>query len=177
MKKTLLLLIVVSYITTTAYAQHYLGLSLAGDVPLMTDRTDLTRTLAGGGAEVGMTYQFQNRHFALQTGIGISLQFPRVGLSDTELEMPMVDTRGVDFLYKGDLVERTDQINQYLFTIPLLLGYAGEHAYVMAGARLCLNMAATSTIQARLRTIGDYYDRYYEVFHDMPNHGYHDYCV
>jgi hypothetical protein len=159
------------------HAQHYLGVGLAADMPFTHDRLACTRYLAGGGGEISGFWQYQYRSFLLQTGVAIGLQMPRLAVEDAELEMPMVDTRGMPFLYRGYMKDRTDMVRQMNVVVPLLLGYGGEWFYVLTGVRYHRTLSASSRIKAELMTAGDYYGRYYDWFTNMPNHGYHDYIT
>ena len=173
MKKAILILF--CCLCMSLHAQHYIGVGLAADMPFAFDKLTYTHPIASGGGEINGLWQYQYSGFILQTGVTIGLQMPLIAVEDMELEMPMVDTRGVPFLYRGYIKDRIDLVRQMNVSVPLLLGYGGKWVYVMAGVRYHRTFYAGSSIKAELMTAGDYYGRYYDWFTDMPNHGYHDY--
>ncbi len=156
-------------------AQHYVGFSVAGDMPFVLDKLSLTRPVISGGGEAGAVYQYQYKHLLLQTGLQLGLQVPKVAVDDEQLEARMTDTRGVRFVYLGSLRSRQDASVQLGAGVPLMIGYGGQYFYALAGARYYQILTANTTQKAQLRTVGDYEGRYYDLFENMPNHGYHDF--
>ena len=157
------------------HAQHYLGVGATMDIPLALDKLAFTNMTISGGGEINGVYAYQYKHFTVQTGVDIGMQCPRLRLKDESLEQAMVDTRGVPFIYRGSLVSRVDMSRQFGIGVPLMLGYAGEYVYAIAGARYYNILYAQTYSTAKLQTIGDYDGRYYDPFEDMPEHGYHTY--
>lgn len=156
-------------------AQHYMGVGIAADVPLSLNNLLFAHPTIGMGGEFSGVYVLKYRHFMLQTGVDIGAQLPRLRLEDQMLEQPMIDTRGVPFIYRGSLVSRVDESRQFGVGIPLMMGFANDFMYVIAGARFYQIVSAQYYTTAKLQTVGDYEGRYYDFFEDMPNHGYHDY--
>ena len=156
-------------------AQHYIGISVAGHVPMAIDRLSTTHTQAAYGGSVGFVYEWHAKHFILQTGLHYAMDCPRMRIDSQLIEQDMVDTRGVPFTYRGILEQRIDQIFAGQVSIPFYLGGEWKGLYVMAGARAVLNLHANSKQIAQLKSVGDYGDRYYDLWENMPNHGYIDF--
>ena len=158
-----------------AHAQSAIGVSVAGDVPMTLDKVATTRIKPSGGGEISFVYQLRRNHFLFQTGLGYSLQVPRLSIDSASFTQAMIDTRGVQFLYVGLLRNRTDRMMMHQLVLPLLVGGTWQNVYFLVGAKVCLNLETSAAETALLKTAGDYGDRYYEWLEDMPNHGYHDF--
>ena len=161
--------------TMPVLAQSFVGVEIAGHSPVLLDRSSGTKPAVSYGGEIGFVYLWQKKHFFLQTGIGYALQCPSLQLDSQHIEQNMIDTRGVSFLYRGTLNNRSDRIVAGQLTLPLYVGALWKGWYVQAGLTAVLNLHANSTQTAKLKTSGDYQDRYYEWLENVPNHGYHDY--
>ena len=176
MKRTLYILIclqlsVVSFIQ----GQSYIGPSIGANFVQMVDFMRQTHMRLGGGGELGLVYEWQRDHFVLRTGLQYALQCPSLAVDSQWLAQEMLDTRGVTMTYRGFLDERTDRMTLHQLTAPLMIGGTWSGFYLFAGAKFCVSLASTASVQAQLKTSGDYQGRYYEWFEDMPNHGYHDF--
>lgn len=157
-------------------AQSYVGLSVAGHIPMTFDKLPITHTQANYGGEIGFVYEWHKEHFMLQTGLQYALLCLRLSLDAQDIEQDMLDTRGVAFTYRGILKDRTDQMAIGQLAVPLYIGGIWHGFYTLFGAKATINLHAKATQQAQLKTSGDYQGRYYEWFENMPNHGYHDFA-
>jgi len=160
---------------SSLYAQNFVGVEVGGQLPFMKDKISLTSSKVGFGGEVGFVYEWHRNHFMFQTGLQYALVCPQLRIEDQELEQAMLDTRGVPFIYRGSMAERTDRMCAGQLLLPLYIGGMWHGLYVLAGVKLGVNLHAKSVQKAQLKTAGDYIDRYYEWLENMPNHGYHDY--
>ena len=161
--------------TNLMHARSYVGISVAGHVPMTMDKLSFTHLQASYGGDVGFVYEWQKSHFILQTGLNFSLDYPSLRVDSQWLAQDMIDTRGVPFIYRGILNNRTDRIMAGQLTVPLYIGAEWSGFYMMAGVKAVLNIHSKSSQRAQLMTAGDYGDRYYDWLEDMPNHGYYDY--
>ena len=176
-KQFLLVALVLWGETSVAFvsAQSHVGFSLSGHVPVAFDNVTITRPMINYGAEIGFVYEWHKNNFILQTGINYALLCPKLSVAYQDLEQEMIDTRGVLFTYRGALDNRTDQMAAGMISVPLYFGGYWNGLYAMAGAKMNLILHAKADQYAQLKTVGDYHDRYYDWFENMPNHGYHDY--
>lgn len=156
-------------------AQSYAGVSLAAHMPMVQDNSALTRSRTAFGGEIGGVYEWHSGLFMLQTGLNYNLLCPSMRVENTRLEQPMIDTRGVPFLYCGELKDRTDRMTLGQLTVPFSVGVAWKGWHLIAGLRLAVMLHADAQIKASLQTVGDYQGRYYDLFENMPNHGFHDF--
>lgn len=159
----------------TLRAQSYVGASLAGHVPLTLDRLDITRMQVGYGGEVGFVCEWQKGHFLLRTGVHYNISCPRLAVDSQLIEQDMIDTRDIPFTYRGTLASRTERITAGQIAVPFYVGAVWKGFYVLAGAKVGVNLHAKATQKAQLKTAGDYIDRYYEWLEGMPNHGFHEF--
>lgn len=156
-------------------AQNYIGPSIGANFVQTVDFMRQTHPRLGGGGDMGVAYEWQRDHFVLRTGLQYALQCPSLAVDSQWLAQEMLDTRGVTMTYRGFLDERTDRMMMHQLTVPLMIGGTWSGFYLFAGAKFCVSLASTASVQAQLKTSGDYQGRYYEWFEDMPNHGYHDF--
>ena len=156
-------------------AQNYVGASVAGHVPFTSDNMPITRSHVGYGGELGFAYELHRNHFTLTTGLQYNLLSTSLSVADQQLEQAMLDTRGVPFIYRGWLSNRTDAMSYGQVVLPLYVGGSWSGFYIMAGLKAGFYLHGKAVQTAQLKTAGDYEDRYYEWVESMPNHGYHDY--
>lgn len=172
---TLLVCAVIGCMNISLRAQSYVGFSVSGDVPLTFDKLKMTHIQPAYGGDIGFVYEWRKDHFFLQTGLHYNIEFPTLRVDSQHIEQDMIDTRGIQFLYRGTLDKRSDRIILGQVAVPFYVGGEWSGVYFMAGAKALWNAHAISKQKAQLMTVGDYIDRYYEWLEDMPNHGYHDY--
>ena len=166
---TLILLL----ITASTLADTWLGgdlrMSYAGqrfDMPFAKPK-------AGISPETGFTIEVQHRHFLFSTGLTLGYAMRNIAVEDREFNYLMLDTEGVEFIYTGQVTGRRDKSHNLNVNIPLLFGAElSRHVHLLAGARIRLAVSGSTRQSAYLATVGDY-DRYYDLLHDMPNHGFH----
>ena len=89
------------------------------------------------------------------------------------IAVPMRDTEGINFIYRGELYDRQDKLVTADISIPLMLGAKTSFGlYALGGMRINLPLHAWSLHRAFLTTKGDYGNRYHEMLEDLPQHGY-----
>ena len=162
-------------LSSVAAAQHYIGVSANLQSPRHFDNLDITTAKAGIGGGGELLYAFRRGYFLLNAGVGFEGGRTRVALGDETLQADMVDTRGLQFTYNGNLRKRVDAATSMNIMVPLRVGFEVERFYMLAGVDFVARVGGTSRQTAELRTEGDYNGRYYSVLTDMPNHGYHEY--
>lgn len=155
-------------------AKHWFGVSVDADMTWQLDKIDITKPKIGGGGAVGLVYQFQYKHFILETGVSGSYTLYNVGVNDSLLQFEMMDTKRTQFTYNGYLKDRIDLSKNLAVNVPLMLGAEFNYFYALAGAKVSLNLLTRTQPTALLSTSGDY-DMYYEPLENMPNHGFHDF--
>lgn len=156
-------------------AQHWFGVALDADLAWQLDKINITTAKLGGGGSIGLVYQFQKNHFTIETGVSGSFSHNRVGVQDSLLSFPMIDTKGQAFIYNGYLKDRVDISNNLSLSVPLMIGMEHDYFYALVGAKLNLHLLSKTNQQALLSTTGDY-DIYYDPLVNMPNHGFHDFA-
>lgn len=157
-------------------AKHWLGVSLDGDLAWQLDKIDITTAKTGGGCSIGIVYQFQRRHFTIETGLSGTFAHNRVGVRDSLLSFAMIDTKGQPFIYNGYLKDRVDMSNNLAVSIPLMIGLEYDYFYVLAGSKLNINLLSKTHQQAKLTTTGNY-DIYYDPLVNIPTHGFYDFVT
>ena len=170
----LVLLSLFTFHLSPSHAQHYVGASLAGSIPLLTDNIATTHAKPSYGGELGAVYEYHSGHLFVRTGVQYALACPAMTADDRDLEQAMIDTRGVPFIYRGQVTDRTDRITAGQLGVPLYIGGIWRGWYGMAGLKLTVSLHAKANMKAGLQTLGDYMGRYYDPLEHMPNHGYHD---
>lgn len=119
-----------------------------------------------------MIYQYQKGKFLLNTGVNFSSSCLSHFVDSQHIAVPMRDTEGIDFIYRGEVYNRRDQMLTTELSIPLMLGVKLKYFYALTGVRFIYPLAGVSFSNALLTTKGDYGNRYYEMLENMPQHGY-----
>lgn len=171
MKKEILLIILL-FISSQGISQHRIGVAMDGAMVLQLDNSDMTEIGIGAQVGVGTVYQYHYNRFLLQTGITISESYKQTVVDSQHVAVKMRDTEGIDFIYRGEVYNRRDQMLTTELSIPLMLGVKLKYFYALAGVRFIYPLAGVSFSNALLTTKGDYGNRYYEMLENMPQHGY-----
>ncbi len=157
---------------TNAFAQHRIGLTIDAATAWHLDNVEITTPKTGGNVGIGMIYQYQKGKFLLNTGVNFSSSCLSHFVDSQHIAVPMRDTEGIDFIYRGEVYNRRDQMLTTELSIPLMLGVKLKYFYALAGVRFIYPLAGVSFSNALLTTKGDYGNRYYEMLENMPQHGY-----
>ncbi len=172
MKKEILLIITLLFFSLSGLSQHRIGVALDAAMVLQMDNSDITQMGTGALGGVGAVYQYQYNRFLLQTGITISESYTQTAVDSQHIAIPMRDTEGIDFIYRGEVYNRRDQMLITELSIPLMLGARLRRFYALGGVRFLYPLVGLSSSKALMTTKGDYGNRYYEMLKNMPQHGY-----
>lgn len=157
---------------TNAFAQHRIGLTIDAATAWHLDNVEITTPQIGGGIGAGAIYQYQRGRFLLNTGVSFSSAYLSQFVDSQHVAVKMRDTEGIDFIYRGEVYNRRDQMLTTELSIPLMLGVKLKSFYALGGVRFICPLEGTSFSNALLTTKGDYGNRYYEMLENMPQHGY-----
>ena len=172
MNKIYVIIIGVLFLTNT-FAQHRIGLTIDAATAWHLDNVEITTPKIGGNVGIGMIYQYQKGKFLLNTGVNFSSAYLSQHVDSQHIAVPMRDTEGINFIYRGELYNRQDQVVTADISIPFMLGAKTTFGlYVLGGVRVILPLHAKSFQHAQLTTKGDYGNRYLEMLENLPQHGY-----
>lgn len=158
---------------SSAFAQHRVGFTIEGVTAWHLDNVEITTPKTGGNVGIGMIYQYQKGRFLLNTGVSFNSAYLSQHVDSQHIAVHMRDTEGINFIYRGELYNRHDQIATADISIPFMLGGKTSFGlYALGGVRVNLPLHAWSFQKALLTTKGDYGDRYHEMLEDLPQHGY-----
>ncbi len=158
---------------SSAFAQHRVGFTIEGATAWHLDNVEITTPKTGGNVGIGMIYQYQKGRFLLNTGVSFNSAYLSQQIDSQHIAVPMRDTEGINFIYRGELYNRQDQLITTDIGIPLTLGAKTSFGlYALGGMRINLPLHAWSLHHAFLTTKGDYGNRYHEMLEDLPQHGY-----
>ena len=172
--KRLLIFILLFGLIASSYAQSRLGVTTDASLVWQIDDIDNTTAKTGAALSIGGLYQFQHKKFLANIGFTFSPAWLRQGVDKQEFTVDMLDTEGYPFTYKSSINKRIDRITAMDLTIPLMVGFTVDGVYALMGAKLCVTVSGKTYQKAYLTTVGDYGDRYYGVFENMPQHGYYN---
>lgn len=158
---------------SSVVAQHRVGFTIEGATAWQLDNVEITSPKTGGNVGIGMIYQYQIGKFLLNTGVNFSSAYLSQIVDSQHIAVPMRDTEGINFIYRGELYDRQDKLVTANISIPLMLGAKTSFGlYALGGMRINLPLHAWSLHRAFLTTKGDYGNRYHEMLEDLPQHGY-----
>ncbi|MGM9805450.1 MAG: hypothetical protein ACI3Z7_03335 [Candidatus Aphodosoma sp.] len=151
---------------------HYLTLSMGGGYAnLLTNVKDMpdTKLNGGGGATLGLGYEYCYRGFWLSLGVEgqyiASFMNPGFEVSD----VPAIDTEGDNCTFHFQTNQWRDQTQAVYLNIPFMLGFNKGGFYAGIGAKAGLGLYAIG--QSRLKyTTTSTYDWAIGDFEQMPNH-------
>ncbi len=175
MKFKLFLLLVFSLIYISANSVnnyiHYFGTySTASYAGLMSYKSSLP-SAHGGGGTVGFVYEFHPLYgYMFFTGFNMEFNILQNSIENKAINLYNTDTQNTNYYLSLYFTDRKDVLRETNLQIPLLWGAYNEKYYFLAGVKLSLNVASSSILKATATAIGTY-DRYFDPFHDMPNHG------
>ena len=172
--KRLLIFILLFGLIASSYAQSRLGVTTDASLVWQIDDIDNTTAKTGAALSIGGLYQFQHKKFLANIGFTFSPAWLRQGVDKQEFTVDMLDTEGYPFTYKSSINNRIDRITAMDLTIPLMVGFTVDGVYALMGAKLCVTVSGKTYQKAYLTTVGDYGDRYYGVFENMPEHGFYN---
>lgn len=119
---------------------------------------------------VHFVYEYVNKHFLLQTGLGIGLQTGKHSLSDTIRAVHRIkDTQGTPFNLFVTQTKK-DALRLGTMELPILAGVNYNKFYALAGLKLGVKIFDATNVKGNVSFIGKY-DEYISPFEWMPNHG------
>lgn len=173
MKKNVFVLLLLTVGCPLLLAEHYMGVTVGFESPLLSDRLSLSSSRFGYGGLLGGTWLWKKSHFTFELGFQAAYTMVRYAVADETLAFNMRDTQGKDFVYTGYMSNRRETASTFDLRLPLLIGLEYDYVYASVGATGVYTATGRTRQQALLTTVGDY-DRYYETLTDMPNHGFAD---
>ena len=166
-------MLLLSIVSAMSRADVWLGAGVHGGFAQMNYSLDIAKPRGGFYTGLGFALELQKGHFLFAPGVELAFRQTVTKLDDRQLAYTMLDTEGVQFIYNGDVTRRTDYGRSTELRLPIMFGAElRQHVYLLAGLKVNISLAASTKQTAYLSTVGDY-DRYYELLHDMPNHGFH----
>lgn len=151
---------------------HYLTLSMGGGYSsLLTNLKDMpdTKINGGGGATLGLGYEYCYRGFWLSLGIEgqyiSSYMTPGIGIPD----MPVIDTEGDPCTYHYGINKWQDISRGVFANIPFMLGFNHGGFYAGIGVKAGIGLYATGQGRLNYNTTSTY-DWAIGDFEQMPNH-------
>lgn len=142
------------------------------DIPQVQDLPKVY-SINGAGGALGLGYEFHHKSFIATTGAEFSYWNTGTKTDDFIILADMEDSEGDDYIGVFELNDNKDRYQVGYVNIPLLVGFqtAKKRFYVLGGAKFGLNVWGQSNVKSNVISFGDY-ERYIEIFRDMPNHGF-----
>lgn len=170
MKRLVLLIIILSLSTFAIYSNgHRLGFKFEGGyndmfIPLSTQGHFGTKI------DIGIVYELQDRHFLLQTGVGLNhvSNIVHNNLYSGTFEN-MIDTDNDACTYHFVLEDKIDKINRLNISPRILFGGIWEPFYFLLGSYINIGLLEVTHSQCYLTTYGEY-ENLIEPLKNMPNH-------
>ena len=124
--------------------------------------------MAFGG---GITYEYQNNHFLLQTGAGLRYQQTANRIADTDFyDNTVTDAWGYPYSLHYEFYDRVDSTFNFSLNVPLLFGARFQGLYFLAGLKFNMHFNGGTFVRATGSTTGTY-EQYLGLFEEMDNHG------
>lgn len=168
---------------------HYLTLSLGGGYSsIFSNIGDAPATLGGqfnapmtgvtvpggGGATLGIGYEYCYRAFWLSLGVEGQLITSSINGYIDSLRVPMTDTEGDPYTHHYITHRwRDNQMAAYV-NIPFMLGFNSGGFYAGVGAKFGISVYGQAVGNMKYHSIGTY-DQFIGNFEGMPNHFFGEY--
>ena len=165
-----------------AYAR---GMSRAGEVWDMSSLSlDEARSLVGSGLmEAGLSGNgfapslgigYRMTYSWLRLDVGLGAEYRRCSMQPhnmLDITGPGVDEEGMKYTGHHSWSNRRCVLQHAGVTLPVMIGGEWEKVCVMAGVKASIDVWGTSEEKGNYSLEAEY-DRYFDNFHDMPNHGF-----
>ena len=155
-------------------AQHWMGVSVDGNMAWSLDKIEHTTAKLGGGTSVGLRYQFQSELFTLETGVGVAYGYAARSIHDSLYRSEQIDSKGQVYTLNTYHMDRMNVSHALSVHLPVMVGVELNYFYAQAGLKAGLTVRRYTRLTERVATTGDY-DIFYDPLVNMPNHGFHDY--
>lgn len=171
-------------ISSMAFSQderptNSLGIHVGGGFSnlLLGQSSDPTHTSVnpslGGGGLAGLSYEFEYKHFLLQTGLGFGYTFNNNHFQIPDMTANIVEYPTMQYHYTFDKFNETTTYG--IGYIPILLGASFKQWYFLAGAKLGLMPFANTTQPKMDVTVWATDEDIIGSLVDLPNHGLQSY--
>lgn len=171
----------ISFVSSMLFAQdsrsiakfpqfHYLTLSMGGGYAGLLSNTDYTADfIGGGGAHVGLGYEYCYRGFWLSLGIDGQYLSSRIDPMLAVDDVNAIDTEGDECVFHYYVNRWRDNTQAVYVNIPFMIGFNKGGFYAGIGAKAGLNVYAIGQNKLEYTTSATY-DWAIGDFTQMPNH-------
>jgi len=122
----------------------------------------------GYGAGIGFLYEYENKHFLLNLGVGFLWQDVE-HRSQTDMSVPFTDTQGDESTLMMR-IKRSDRVRMGYVEVPVLIGGIWKGFYLLGGVKAGVPLFGNTRCEARMTNYA-VYDQYFVPFSEMSNHG------
>lgn len=155
----------------TPETAHFVSLhGDAGYSALLHNVPDLPPS-AGMSTMIGVDYRLFHNNFIFSAGVEGMYELNVNRMDELDVTIPMMDTEGELFNMHVLVDKSTDLAHMVNLNIPILFGGEWGRFYFMVGPKVSLNFYGSTSSKAQITTYGEY-DRAYDDFYDMLNHGF-----
>ena len=126
---------------------------------------------AGTLTSFSLGYRFQKGNFLFDTGLGVGYNYYNDGLENDTLIKNQTDSDGESFLGYNYYTNRKNIQHSLIMQFPLMFGAQWDMVYFLAGFKVSA-LVPTKQFEKGLFTLHGKYDRFQDIFHDMPTDGF-----
>ena len=123
----------------------------------------------GVASGIGVGYRLKKNHFLFDAGIAFRYGYTADGLEDETSTHSDIDTDGDSYIAHEYWRQRQNALHRINCGFPIQFGGEWNRVYFLLGARVGVNLFATST-EHNLYTKTGEYEWYIDEFASMPNH-------
>ena len=131
------------------------------------------KTSTGWNANFGFDYRLYHNDFLFSIGVEGMYEQNFHLINQLDFTIPMRDTEGDVFDMHVHVNAPLDMANMVYVNVPVLFGGEWGRVYFLVGPKVSINLYGSTSTKASITTYGEY-ERYYDDFHDMPNHQFTD---
>lgn len=175
-----IIIFMMSLMSISIYGQgaskHYFRISLDGGyadrlVVVEEDKPiDLIKS-NGATGDVSLGYRFRKNHFLFDLGLGLGYAAYTNQLKDTIHIQNHVDKDGETFVGYNLYTSRSSELRNIAVQLPIMFGAQWGIFYFLAGLKFSANIPLSYSEKGLYSLSGDY-DRFIDVFENMPTDGF-----
>lgn len=162
-------MLMVGIVSLAAQSVSHIYVSADAGWSGLLDSRRLASPSFGGGGSVGAGYELRHKAFLLQVGLSGSYACLVSGLRDETFHVAGTDTEGDACTFHFRFTERTNTLQTVSLQVPLLLGGAWNHFYLLAGPELTASLYGSGSAAASVETTATY-EGISGTFAGMENH-------
>lgn len=149
--------------------KHSILFSGSGGYSSLMTNADNFSSVGNVGFGVGAGYEFHYKKFRVQTGVEFTYLNSGLTLADFSQDKNLIDSEGDSYIGHLKFMNNQESYKLGNVNFPLMFGTQFGKMYLLAGAKVGINLLGTSVMKTTIATTATY-PQFIDDFENMPNH-------